>query len=158
MALCAPCDRGRCTRWRQKQCPESFRLHFPCIPGALDEKICTGELFGADVKKDGNILPFHHLCTGHDVLRSMFECTAPLPQRPGTNLQLYSIYWSQNHPELAKPYNVSSKLLVASHVYTPAHGSPSLSRIAFSCFEPLRVRNRSSTTRTGIRSVCGAAR
>ena len=39
-----------------KGCPEAFRMHFPCEKGALDYQICTGELFGADVKKDGNIV------------------------------------------------------------------------------------------------------
>eukprot|EP00966_Prymnesium_polylepis_P175566 4063025-Prymnesium_polylepis.1 len=45
-----------------KGCPEGFRMHFPCVPDAPDFQICTGEWFGMDVKKDGNIVPFHKLC------------------------------------------------------------------------------------------------
>jgi len=87
-------------------CPEAFRIHFPCKAGELDYKICTGELFGADVKKDGHIVPFHRLCGGHDVLRRMFECTDPAPHQPGTNKQLYALEWSVDHPGKRKPWNV----------------------------------------------------
>ena len=38
-------------------CPAAFRMHFPCVEGAADEKVCTGEWFGTDVKKDGDIVP-----------------------------------------------------------------------------------------------------
>ncbi|KAL1528477.1 hypothetical protein AB1Y20_009820 [Prymnesium parvum] len=88
------------------QCPESFKFHFPCIPGAPDEKICTGEWFGEDVKKDGNIVPFHRLCSGHDVLRRMFECTDPAPRRYGYNQQMYALEWSKYHPRKPRPWNV----------------------------------------------------
>jgi len=89
-----------------KQCPEAFRMHFPCIPGDPDFEICTGEWFGTDVKKDGNIVPFHHLCMGHDVLRRMFECVDPAPHKPGTNQQLFALEWSKDHWDLPKPWNV----------------------------------------------------
>lgn len=88
-----------------KGCAEAFRMHFPCQPGALDYQICTGELFGEDVKKDGNIVPFHKLCGGHDMLRRMFECKNPAPHKPGTNMQLYALEWSKDHPGLPKPWN-----------------------------------------------------
>eukprot|EP00966_Prymnesium_polylepis_P087456 2023623-Prymnesium_polylepis.3 len=59
-----------------------------------------------DVKKDGNIVPYHRLCAGHDMLRRMFECTAPAPHKPGTNMQLYATEWTLDHPGEAKPWNV----------------------------------------------------
>lgn len=89
-----------------KTCPESFRMHFPCIEGDQDYEICTGALFGADVKKDGNIVPFHRLCAGHDVLRRMFECVDPAPHVPGQNKRLYALEWSNDHPGLPVPWNV----------------------------------------------------
>ena len=33
-------------------CPAAFRMHFPCVAGAPDERICSGEWFGEDVNKD----------------------------------------------------------------------------------------------------------
>jgi len=87
-------------------CPEGFRMHFPCIPGDPDFEVCTGEWFGADVKKDGNIVPYHRLCGGHDMLRRMFECVAPSPHVPGTNQVLYALEWSNDHPGEDKPWNV----------------------------------------------------
>jgi hypothetical protein len=89
-------------------------MHFPCIRGALDWQICTGELFGADVKKDGNIVPFHMLCGGHDMLRRLFECTDPAPHKPGTNKQLYALEWGKDHPGKDIPWNV-----VDWHMGTP---------------------------------------
>ena len=47
-------------------CPAGFRMHFPCKWGDPDYAICSGDLFGMDVKKDGNIVPFHKLCGGHE--------------------------------------------------------------------------------------------
>jgi hypothetical protein len=88
-----------------KGCPEAFRFHFPCIEGSLDYNICTGEWFGMDVKKDGNIVPFHKLCGGHDMLRRMFECTDPAPHKPGTNKQLYALEWSKDHAGEPQPWN-----------------------------------------------------
>ena len=87
-------------------CPEAFRLHFPCIPGALDYRICSGEFFGMDVKKDGVIVPYHRLCGGHDMLRRVFECTNPGPFKQGTNMQLYALEWTADHGREPKPWNV----------------------------------------------------
>ena len=87
-------------------CPEAFRMHFPCILGDPDHAICTGEQFGMDVKKDGNIVPYHRLCGGHDMLRRMFECTNPAPHKAGTNMQLVAQEWSNDHPGEPKPWNV----------------------------------------------------
>ena len=87
-------------------CPEGFRMHFPCIPGDKDYAICTGEQFGMDVKKDGNIVPYHRLCAGHDVLRRMFECTELSPWKEGTNMLLFAQEWSKDHPGEQKPWHV----------------------------------------------------
>ena len=87
-------------------CPEGFRMHFPCKAGDHDFAICTGQNFGMDVKKDGNIVPYHRLCGGHDVLRRMFECTDPKPFKEGTNMQLYALEWSKDHSGEPKPWNV----------------------------------------------------
>ena len=87
-------------------CPEAFRMNFPCIKGDPDYEICTGEWFGMDVKKDGNIVPFHRLCGGHDVLRKLFECTTVAPHKKGTNKQLYALEWTKDHPGEEKPWNV----------------------------------------------------
>ena len=87
-------------------CPEAFRIHFPCQQGSPDYEVCTGEWFGMDVKKDGKIVAFHRLCGGHDVLRKIFECVKPAPHKPGTNMQLYALEWSKDHPWEPKPWNV----------------------------------------------------
>lgn len=89
-----------------KTCPEAFRMHFPCDKKAPDYAICTGELFGEDVKKDGHIVPFHRLCSGHDALRRMFECMDAPPRREGMNQQLYALEWSKDHPGEQMPWNV----------------------------------------------------
>ena len=87
-------------------CPEAFRMHFPCKEKDQDVKVCTGEWFGMDVKKDGNIVPYHRLCGGHDVLRKIFECTDPAPFVEGTNMQLYALEWTKDHFGEPKPWNV----------------------------------------------------
>ena len=87
-------------------CPEGFRMHFPCISGDSDYQICTGEMFGMDVKDDGILVPFHRLCGGHDMLRRMFECTKPSPPKQGSNLILYALEWSKDHAGETKPWNV----------------------------------------------------
>jgi hypothetical protein len=89
-----------------KTCPEAFRMHYPCILGDADFQTCTGEWFGTDVKKDGNIVPFHKLCMGHDTLRRTFECVDPAPHKPGTNQQLYALEWSVDHWDMEMPWNV----------------------------------------------------
>eukprot|EP00966_Prymnesium_polylepis_P175567 4063025-Prymnesium_polylepis.2 len=40
------------------------------------------------------------------MLRRMFECTDPAPHKPGTNMQLYALEWSNDHPGIPKPWNV----------------------------------------------------
>ena len=87
-------------------CPAGFRMHFPCVPGSNDYRICTGEWFGMDVKKDGNIVPYHRLCGGHDVLRRMFECTEPSPYKEGENAVLYALEWTKDHAGEDKPWNI----------------------------------------------------
>jgi len=87
-------------------CPEAFRMHFPCIEGDPDWEICTGEWFGEDVKKDGNIVPFHRLCGGHDVLRRIFECVKPSAPVQGTNLVMYAQEWYVDHLGEEIPWNV----------------------------------------------------
>ena len=88
------------------QCPEAYRAHFPCDPNTLDYDFCTGKKNGADVKKNGVIVPYHMLCMGHDMLRKVFECTNPKPHRPGTNKLLFADEWSLNHQGEPKPWNV----------------------------------------------------
>ena len=36
----------------------------------------------------------------------IFECVSPPPRRPGTNLVLYALEWSHDHPAMPRPHNV----------------------------------------------------
>jgi hypothetical protein len=92
-----------------KGCPEAFRMHFPCIRGAPDEKICTGAWFGEDVKKVRRAL-------------IMLRCQSNLAMLSEPAQSLYYPYTrSPSTPHMRARAPAYSYIRPRIYEYTPPH-------------------------------------
>ena len=69
------------------------------VTGMNEEQACIAKVKA----QPPNIVPYHLLCMGHDMLRKVFECTNPKPHRTGDNMQLFAVEWNRSRGSLDPP-------------------------------------------------------